>query len=342
MLRTLPLLLLLAALAHADKVVLVAGGDGVFKTPFGIDQDRDGDLVVAEFTGHRVRKIDAKGTVTTVAGTGEKGAAGDGGPALKATFDGMHNLVVGPDGSIYVADTWNSRVRKIDPKGTVTTLAGTGAKGFAGDGGPADKAVFNETFCVALDPAGKNLYVADLKNRRVRAIDLATNTVRTVAGNGEKGVPKDGSDATMSPLVDPRAVAVDGKGNVWILERGGHALRVVDAAGKVRTVAGTGKGGDAGLDGPALMAQLKGPKHLIVDRDGNVVIADTDNHRIVKYVVATGKLVHVAGTGKVGSAGVGGPAKDIQLSQPHGVFQDKAGRLLVVDSYNHRVLRIEP
>ncbi len=352
MLRTLPFLLLLASLVHADKVVLVAGGknsadavpatEAQLKTPFGLDRDQAGNLYLVEFTGHRVRKIDGKGVLTTIAGTGEKGYAGDGGPALKAKFDGMHNLAVGPDGSIYLADTWNSRVRKIDTRGVVTTFAGTGAKGFAGDGGPADRAVFNETFCIALDPAGKHLYVADLKNRRVRAIDLTTRVVRTVAGNGERGVPKDGADATSSPLIDPRAVAADSKGNVWILERGGHALRVVDAAGKIRTVAGTGKGGAAGLGGPGRMAQLKGPKHLIVDRDGNVIVADTDNHRIVKYVVADGTLIHVAGAGKVGSAGVGGPAKDVHLSQPHGVFQDRDGRLYIVDSYNHRILRIEP
>lgn len=342
MLRTLPFLLLLASLAHADKVHQIAGGKDNLKTPFGLAQDRAGNFYIAEFTGHRVLKIDLKGVLHTVAGTaGVKGHAGDGGPAAKATFDGMHNLVIGPDDSIYIADTWNSRVRKIDPKGIITTLVGTGEKGFAGDNGPAEKAVLNEAFCVALDPAGKNLYIVDLKNRRIRAVDLATNTVTTVAGNGQRGVPKDGDEATKAPLVDPRAVAVDAKGNIWILERGGHALRVVDAKGKIRTVVGTGTGGDRGLGGPARMAQLKGPKHLIVDRDGNVIIADTDNHRIVKYIPGEEKLVHVAGTGKVGSGGVGGPAKDLQLSQPHGVYQDREGQLYIVDSYNHRVLRIE-
>jgi DNA-binding beta-propeller fold protein YncE len=349
--RAFLLLLLLAGLAHADKVLLMAGGnnpdEGVFaseaalKSPFGIDQDKAGNFYLVEHGGHRVRKIDLKGLVTTIAGTGEKGDSGDGGPAVKATFNAPHNLVVGPDGSIYVADTLNHRVRKIDPKGTVTTLAGTGKAGFSGDGGPADKAAFKEAYCVALDPGGKNLYVADLGNRRIRAIDLGTGTIKTVAGNGDKGVPKDGSDATTSPLVDPRAVAVDAKGNIWILERSGHALRVVDDKGKIRTAAGTGTAGDKGLDGPALMAQLRSPKFLIVDRDGNVVIADSDNNRVVKYVPAAGKLVLVAGTGKAGKEGIGGPAKEVQLNQPHGVYQDRDGQLYIVDSSNNRILRIE-
>ena len=107
---------------------------------------------------------------------------------------------------------------------------------------------------------------------------MASGTIRLIAGNGERGVPADGAVAREAPLVDPRAVAADGEGNVYILERGGHALRVVDRAGKIRTVAGTGKAGPAGDDGPALAATLRGPKHLCLDREGNVIIADTDNH----------------------------------------------------------------
>lgn len=350
MLRSLPLLLALVSLAHADKVALVAGGknpaDGIpatealLKSPFALDIDRDGNVVFVEYTGHRVRKIDAKGLLTTLAGTGEKGATD--GPAHKATFNAMHNAVIAPDGSLYIADTFNHRVRKLSKDGTVSTIGGTGKAGYSGDGGPADKAEFNETYCVALDANGKNLYVVDLKNRRIRVIDLATNVVKTVAGNGKAGVPKDGSDAVAAPLVDPRALAVDGKGNLWILERGGHALRVVDSKGKIRTVAGTGKAGSAGIDGPALQAEMKGPKFVIVDNAGHVVIADTENHRIVKYIPGEEKLVLVAGTGKAGTAGVGGPAKEAQLNQPHGVFQTREGRLLIADSSNHRILRIDP
>src|SRR5262249_54250955 len=147
----------------------------------------------------------------------------------------------------------------------------------------AAKAKFGGVYCVALDPKGEQMYLADLDNLRIRAIDMKTGTVRTVAGNGKKGVPEDGAEATKAPLVDPRAVAVDGKGNVYILERSGHALRVVDSSGKIRTVAGTGKQGATGDGGDALKATFNGPKHLCIDKDGGVLIADTENHLIRKY-----------------------------------------------------------
>ncbi|HYE98834.1 MAG TPA: hypothetical protein VEJ18_07985, partial [Planctomycetota bacterium] len=165
--------------------------------------------------------------------------------------------------------------------------------------------------------------------------------VRTVAGNGRKGVPKDGEPATDQPLVDPRAAAVDSKGNLYVLERGGHALRVVDPAGRIRTVAGTGKPGLAGDGGPALQAQLNGPKHISIDAEDNVLIADAESHTVRLFSPKDGKLHRVAGNGKKGNAGVGGPAADCQLARPHGVQADARGRIWISDSDNHRVLRVE-
>jgi sugar lactone lactonase YvrE len=345
--------LLAVTACRADKLVLVAGGtkDGdnipatqaKLQTPFGVAFDKAGNVYFVEYTGHRVRKIDAKtGTVTTVAGTGEKGYGGDGGPALKATFNNMHSLAVTPDGDIYVADTGNNRVRKIDTKGVVTTVAGTGEKGFGGDGGPAAKAKFGNIYCTTLDARGEKLYLADLDNRRVRVVDLKTNVVTTVAGNGEKGVPRDGAEAKSAPLVDPRAVTVDSKGNVYILERSGHALRVVGADGKIKTVAGAGKAGRGGDGGPALEAQLNGPKHLCVDRDDNVIIADTENDVIRKYTPKDGKIARVAGTGQRGASGADGPPEKAEFHQPHGVAVDAAGALYIADSMNHRIFKIVP
>ena len=172
-------------------------------------------------------------------------------------------------------------------------------------------------------------------------LDLKTNTVELVAGNGERGVPKDGTDARTSPLVDPRACAVDRKGNVYILERGGHALRVVDPQGKIRTVAGTGRAGLSGDGGPALQANLNGPKHLCFDLDDNVILADTGNHVIRKYTAADGKIVRLAGTGKKGSSGTGGSPLDVSFNEPHGVHVRPDGTLFIVDSMNHRVFRWE-
>lgn len=337
----------------AERIELVAGGDkpvaalpateSKLDGPFGIDFAPDGATYLVEISGGRVLKIDSAGILTRIAGANVKGSKGDGGPALDAEFNGMHSLAIAPDGAMYVADTWNHRVRKIDLKtGLITNVAGTDEKGFSGDGGSATAAQTGDIYCVALGPDGKQLYVADLGNKRIRKVDLTTGVITTVAGNGRQGVPQDGADAASSPLVDPRAVAVDSQNNVYILERNGNALRVVDRDGKIRTVVGTGKQGYSGDGGDAKLATMSGPKHLCIDRDDNVIIADAENHVVRKYLPQTGKIVLVAGTGTKGGDGVGGPPEKAQLNRPHGVTVHKSGTLYIVDSHNNRVLRIVP
>ncbi|MCR9116189.1 MAG: hypothetical protein NXI22_04470 [bacterium] len=304
---------------------------GQLDTPFGVDFDAAGNMLIAEFDGGRVHRIDTDGKFETIAGDGKKGAEGDGGPAKKARFNGMHNLAVLPNGDIFIADTWNQRVRKIDHEtGVITTIAGTGKAGFGGDGGPAEKATFRDIMCISLNPTNDHLFIADLKNHRIRAIDLKTNTIRTVAGNGSKGVPQDGAKAVDAPLVDPRAVAVDSQNRIYILERGGHALRRVLTDGTIETVVGTGKSGKA--TGPALSAQLSGPKHIAIDSDDNVYIADEQNHRICKYDAEAKQLDVIFG------AGVKQP--HAVLRRPHGVCVRKDGSLIVVDSYHHRIFEL--
>lgn len=338
--------------ARADRLVPFAGGgagtenvpatEAKMRDPFGIAFDARGNAYIVELLGGRVLKVDAKGILTLLAGTGEKGDAGDGGPPRQARFNGMHNLVIGPDDTVYLADTWNNRIRTFDPKtGRLSAFAGTGKKGYAGEGGSARTARFGGVYCLALDPRGTKLYVADLDNRRVRVIDLKTGMVALVAGNGKRGVPTDGADAKAAPLVDPRAVAADRKGNVYILERSGHALRVVDAQGKIRTVAGTGKAGNTGDGGPARLATLNGPKHLCIDLDDRVIIADSANHVIRRYDPVAGTIVRLAGTGKKGKSGNGGDPLKVSLNEPHGVTVTRDGTLYVVDSLNGRVFRWE-
>jgi sugar lactone lactonase YvrE len=341
------------AASNAARLVLVAGGgtggDGSaarrakLDAPFGVAFDRSGTVYFVEMPGNRVRKIDSHGIVTTIAGTGEAGDGGDGGPGLQARLNNPHSLALAPDGKLYVADTGNHRVRCLDLKsGIITTVAGTGVSGETGDSGPGTAAQLGGIYAVALDRDARNLYLCDLDDRRIRVLHLTTGILETVAGNGERGAPADGADARRSPLVDPRAVAVDSGGNIYVLERSGNALRVVDRQGKIHTVAGTGQRGFSGDGGEARLATMDGPKHLCVDAEDNVIIADTENHVIRKYLPREGKIVRVAGTGHPGASGLDGPPEQAELNQPHGVFCDRRGRLYITDSSNNRILRIDP
>ena len=354
LLPSLVLALSLAASAFAAKIELLAGGgtkesnapatECVLREPFGTEYLPDGTIAIVEMTsGNRLLRVDKTGVMKVIGGTGVKGFSGDGGDARKAQFNGVHNIAVTPEGHIFLSDAFNFRVRKINAQtGVITTFAGTGKKAFSGDGGAADKAEFGTVIQVALDPAAKHLYVADIDNKRIRRIALTTGIVETVAGNGKAGKPDDGADAKSAPLSDPRAVVAAADGSFYILERGGNALRFVDAAGKIKTVAGTGKAGLSGDDGPALEATMNGPKHLCLDRDGSVIIADAETNTVRRFDPKTGKITRIAGTGKKGAAGVGGDPLACELARPHGVTIAPDGKLIITDSYNNRVLRIVP
>ena len=337
--------------ADAAKIVLVAGSgknpppslatEVQLKGPFGVDWNSSGEFYIIEIAGHRIMKVDSKNNLTLVGGTGEKGSSGDNANARDATFNGMHSVIIGSDDSIFVADTWNNRVRKIDPKtNIITAFAGTGDKAFSGDNGPATKAVFTGVFCIAFDAAKKNLVITDLENRRIRCVNLETNIVTTLAGNGKSGTPKNNSKAVDGPLSDPRAACMDNLGNLYILERGGNALRMVDKDGIIKTIVGMGKSGNKGVGGPALNTELNGPKHLCVDNDGTVLIADTENHRVLRYHPKTELTSLVAGTGKKGTSGLDGPPEKVELFQPHGVQISPKGELFITDSGNNRILKI--
>lgn len=342
-LRPLPMVLVLLCVTQGLRAAEVEfvigglmpseGGDWEPKTspltsPFGVDFNADGEMWIVELEGGRVHKLEATGKLNLAGGDGSKSYKGDGGPLSAATFNGMHNCAVTPNGDLFIADSWNHCVRKVDARsGLISTIAGTGQKGFSGDGGSATAATFDFVMCITLNPSCTVLHIADLNNRRIRAVNLQSGIVTTIVGNGQKGIPTNGAKAVDSPLVDPRAVAEDSRGNIYILERSGHALRAVRPDGTIHTVAGTGKKGY--LDGPALTAQFGSPKHLCVDDSDNVFIADDENGAIRKFDPEESGVSTLLGQGH-------GDAR-IRLKSPHGVCWHRGG-LLVVDMGNNRVI----
>jgi sugar lactone lactonase YvrE len=259
--------------------------------------------------------------------------------AGEVRFHGLHDVAVGPEGTVFVADTFNHRIRAFDPKSCkVRVVAGTGLAGFAGDGGPAVAAQFNQAYCGTLLPDGSGMLVADIGNSRLRRIDLVAGTVSTIVGNGQRGRPVDGAQALETPLAGPRAACQAKDGTIYLALREGNAL-VEIRQGVVRTVVNAaGKGGYGGDGGPGRDALLAGPKYVAFDRAGRVLIADTENHCIRRYDPATETIELVAGTPPRGGATVGADLLSTQLFRPHGCCLDPEGRLVIADSDNDRII----
>ena len=247
--------------------------------PTGVAVDSSGDLYIADNSNNRVRKVDSSGTITTVVGGGISGL-GDGGPATAAQLNQPVGVAVDGSGNLYIADAGNSRVRKVDGSGTITTVAGTGGFGFSGDGGPATAAQLNSPYGVALDGSG-NLYIGDTGNQRVRRVN-GSGTISTVAGTGTQGFSGDGGPATAAQLRDPVGVALDGSGNLYIADSANSRVRKVDGTGTISTVAGTGGFGFSGDGGPATAAQLNSTYGVALDSSGNLNIGDANNNRVRK------------------------------------------------------------
>lgn len=309
-----------------------------FSAPQGLVVDRAGNLYISDKANHRVRKIDAAGTIATIAGNGNQGSTGDGGSAILAQLQNPEGLAIGPGDDLYIAETVGHRVRKVDQNGMITTVMGTGKAGFSGDGGPATQAELNVPRGIAVDEAG-NLYIADTGNNRIRKVDAA-GKITTIAGNGTSGDRGDGGSAVAAELNTPRSVAVDRAGNLYIADSSSHRIRKVDVGGRISTMAGNGIRGFSGDGGPANRAQLAVPNGVAVDRDGNVYIGDYSSYRVRK-VDPGGTITTVAGAGP-GYPGDGGPATQVYLSVPKSVFRDKNGLLYIAESASHRVRRVDP
>jgi sugar lactone lactonase YvrE len=264
---------------------------------------------------------------TTVAGGGA--VLGDNGPAISAQLSDPGALALDSAGNLYIADSDNSRIRKVS-NGVIATVAGDGTFGFSGDYGPATSAQLYCPTGVVVDSAG-NLYIADIFNSRIRKV--SNGVITTVAGSGSSF--GDDGPATGAQLYRPHGVAVDSAGNLYIADIDNNRIRKV-SNGLITTVAGGGS--SLGDYGPATSAQLNGPYGVAVDLAGNLYVADASNHRLRK--VTNGVITTVAGNGTQGFSGDGGPATSAQLNQPTGAAADASGNLLIADSANKRVRRL--
>ncbi|AWM38851.1 Serine/threonine-protein kinase PknD [Gemmata obscuriglobus] len=357
----LPLVLVLAS-AGADAAPVITSpvgsgkkgfaGDGgpaakaELDQPFDVAFDKAGNLYFSDTFNHLVRKVDAKtGTITTVAGNGRKGFGGDGGKATEASLNEPYGIELDADGNLYIVDRLNFCVRKVDGKtAVISTVAGTGGKvGYGGDGGPANKALLVEPNGLCLDGKG-GLYIADVAGHRVRAVDLATGTISTLLGNGKGVTAGDGGPIKDATLNGPRAVAVGPNGRLYVVERNGHCVRVIDLAkGRIERFAGTGKKGYTGDGTKALDATFDGPKEIDIDKDGNVFVVDTENEVIRKIDAKSGVVTTIAGKGRTKTPGLGdnGPATGATLGRPHGVAVGPDGALYIGDTNSHRIRKVK-
>jgi len=316
--------------------------DARFNSPRGLAFDITGNLYIADTSNHRVRKVDKVTTIVSkVAGTNQ-GFSGDGGLAITAQLDSPEGVTVDPSGNIYIADTRNCRIRKVDGStGIITTYAGTGTCGYGGDGGPATKARLDRPRDVISDSNG-NIYIADTRNCRIRKVDGSTGIITTYAGTGTCGWNGDGGTAMTRRFNRPGGLAFDAAGNLYIADTNNHRIRKVDKVTTiVTTVAGTSQG-FSGDGGPAVNAQLNSPQGISINSYGTIYIADTNNHRIRRVDASTGIITTHAGTGTAGNSGDGGVATNAQLNTPSRViaYDDVDGHILISDTNNNRVREV--
>lgn len=333
----------LAPLAATQTVTTLLGtgvpgySDTQVNNPYGIIFGPDAALYFCDLDNQRIRRFDPKTKiVTTIAGNGEKGYTGDGGPALQASLNMPHEIQFDAAGNLYIAERDNHVIRRVDAKsGLISTVAGTGIAGFSGDGGPAVKAQLRQPHSIVFDRDG-TLLICDIGNQRIRRLHLDTGAIDTWAGTGQAADTPEGAPVGGSPLRGPRTMAMAPNGDLYLALREGNAILRIDARTQtLHRVAGTGEQGYAGDGGPALAARLGGPKGLAY-APGQLFVADTENHVIRRIDLVTGIITTVLGTGSRGDGPESSPLT-CKLSRPHGLLADAAGALYVSDSEAHRV-----
>lgn len=323
---------LACAAVSAQNFRVITEGESL-NQPYGLAVGPDHALYFCEIGNHRISRIDlSTHKLSTYVGTGQKGYAGDGGPAITALTDEPYEIAFSRSGDLFFCDRPAHVIRKVDRQTRIiTTVAGDGREGYAGDGGRASQAEFRQPHSIAFAPDGR-LLICDILNFRIRALDLQTETIDTWAGTGARGPVTDGASVSTATLDGPRAIAA-GPNTYYVALREGNAIYRIDvASGKLYRFAGTGEKGYAGDGRPAKTAQLSGPKGIALAPDGTLYIADTENHAI-RRVDRNGTIATVAGDGQRGAGA--------RLARPHGVFVDAGGSVYIADSENNRILLLK-
>jgi sugar lactone lactonase YvrE len=314
----------------------IAAPDGLdeFGAPLPAGQKR---IVATGVSGEATRVMQVRvstGGITTYAGLGSAAYTGDGGPATSAEFKNPEGVALGPDGALYIADTDNHVIRRVDPvTKVITTVAGSGSPGWTGDGTPATAARLQFPEDLAVAPNG-DLYIADTGNHAIRKVTAATGVITTVAGTGSPGYSF--GVATASKIKSPSGIALASNGDFYFADTGNHSVRKV-SAGILTPFAGTGTQGYTGDGGAAAAAKLKQPQDVVIAVNGDIYIADTSNHVVRRVAAATGVITTVAGTGSSGYSGDGGAATAATFNAPESLAITAAGDVYVADTGNHVV-----
>jgi sugar lactone lactonase YvrE len=338
---------------HTGRIVTIAGrpiepiahakASAVHDDPLPIDEDDPLGGPTQDAASRFTQSRDLSGTVRYVTGAqpGVKRFGGDGGRAVDALLNFPGAVVVDERGHVYIADTMNHRIRKVDAhSGLITTIAGTGQKRWSGDGGPAVSAALNEQTALALDKKGR-LYIADQSNHRVRSIDLGTGRISTIAGTGEAGYAGDGMPAQEAILSGPSGLAVGPEGALYIADTFNGRIRKVEVdTGIISTVAGDGAEYRYQGNPQEFSTSLSRPYGIALDAEGHLLMTDSDSHLIRRWHRQKKIIVRVAGNGIAGYNGDGGVPLESSLNYPFGVAVDHRGSIYIADTFNHRIRMI--
>ncbi|HUI25392.1 MAG TPA: hypothetical protein VL403_04840, partial [Candidatus Kryptonia bacterium] len=339
-----------AGCSSAGVICTVAGtgraefnGDGKpalqtsFYYPFEVIFDGNDRPLILDFNNLRVRRIDADGTIETIMGKSFEGYPVDGALAVDTSLHHASDLQYDTSGNLYVAGDHVPLVFRVGTDNRVFTVAGTQNPGYSGDNGPALSAMLTTPFGV-LPTSNGGFYIADVDAQVIRYVDSA-GTITTIAGTGVRGYSGDNGPATAAKLSNPTRLHLDTAGNLYFCDTGNHAIRRIDTNGMITTIAGTGKAGYSGDNGPASAAQFNGPYDLHFAPNGDLYVADTGNN-VIRRIDTTGTVTSVAGTGIGGFGGDGGIAKNARLNHPSALTFDSDGSLWISDTFNQRVRRV--